>query len=70
MSLAFIERLRERRAYRRHAEAFLTAEFAIREIKRLTVRQILDASRHAEATGQASVVRGTLAKRQAIEKRS
>ncbi len=46
---AFIERLLDRRAQQRQAEMVLAANLAVREIKRRTVQQLLDADRRAPA---------------------
>jgi hypothetical protein len=40
--LAFIERLRDRRAMQRQAEIVLAANLAIKEIKRRTIQEILN----------------------------
>jgi hypothetical protein len=45
--LPFIEQLRYRRWQRQHAEMVLAANLAIREIKRRTIRELLDSERHA-----------------------
>jgi|CZKG01.1.fsa_nt_gi hypothetical protein len=58
---AFIERLLDRRAQQRQAEMVLAANLAVREIKRRTVQQLLDADRRAPASRPAhdDVIDGT-----------
>lgn len=53
---ALIERLRDRRARQRHAEIVLAANLAIREIKRRTIRQLVDTERRAPVTAHDDVV--------------
>jgi hypothetical protein len=57
--LAFIERLRDRRATQRQAEIVLAANLAIREIKRRTIRQILDTERCAPVVAHDEVIDST-----------
>jgi hypothetical protein len=61
MLSAFIERLLDRRAQQRQAETVLAANLAVREIKRRTVRQLLDADRRTPAPPPArgDVIEGT-----------
>jgi hypothetical protein len=58
--LMFIEQLRYRRWQRRHAEMVLAANLAVREIKRRTVRELLDTDRRAPAPGHSDVIDGTV----------
>jgi hypothetical protein len=56
---ALIERLRDRRARQRQAEIVLAANLAIREIKRRTIRQLLDTERRAPVTANDEVIDST-----------
>lgn len=58
MTFACIERHRARRAYLRQVETVLAADLAIREIKRVAIRQILDAQRRARLLPQADAIDG------------
>jgi hypothetical protein len=57
--LAFIERLRNRRATQRQAEIVLAANVAIREIKRRTIRQILDNGRRTPVAAHDDAIDST-----------
>jgi hypothetical protein len=57
--LAFIERLRDRRATQRQTEIVLAANLAIREIKRRTIRQILHTERRTPVIAHDNVVDST-----------
>ena len=67
MTFAFIERYRVRRAYLRHVETVLAADLAIREIKRLAIRQILDAQRTTRLLPHADAIDGRSTKSHAVE---
>jgi hypothetical protein len=54
--LSFIEQMRYRRWERRHAEMVLAANLAVREIKRRTVRELLDERRRVPAPVYDSVI--------------
>ncbi len=46
--LSFVQQMRYRRWQRQHAEMVLTANLAVREIKRRTIRELLDMRRASE----------------------
>ncbi|MGE5700832.1 MAG: hypothetical protein ACM3VU_00285 [Arthrospira platensis] len=55
-----IEQLRDRRARRQQAEVIFAANFAIREIKRRTIRQLLDSERRASVANHDQVIDSTV----------
>jgi len=55
----FIEQMRFRRWRRRHAEMALAANLAIREIKRRTIRELLDSERRAPVVVHDDVIDST-----------
>lgn len=55
----FIEQVRFRRWQRRHAEMVLAANLAIREIKRRTIRELLDSERRAPVVVHNDVIDST-----------
>lgn len=57
--IAFIERLLDRRAQQRQAEMILAANLAIREIKRRTIRELLDSERRAPVVVHDDVIDST-----------
>lgn len=57
--LAFIERLRDRRAMHRQAEIVLAANLAIKEIKRRTIQEILDTGRQSPIVVRENVIDST-----------
>jgi hypothetical protein len=57
--LAFIERLRDRRAMQRQAEIVLAANLAIKEIKRRTIQEILDTGRQSPIVTRENVIDST-----------
>jgi hypothetical protein len=65
--LAFIERLRDRRAAQRHTEIVLAANLAIREIKRRTIRQILDTEPRTPVTTHDDVIDSTAIEVDSVE---
>jgi hypothetical protein len=57
--IAFIERLLDRGAQQRQAEMVLAANLAIREIKRRTIRELLDERRPVPTPIYDDVIDGT-----------
>lgn len=57
---ALIEQVRYRRWQRRNAELFLAANFAVHEIKRRTVRELLDTRRSTRVHTSDDVIDGTV----------
>lgn len=57
--LTLIERLRDRRARRRQAEMIFAANLAVREIKRRTIRELLDNERRAPVVVRDDVIDST-----------
>jgi hypothetical protein len=57
--LAVIEQWRYRRWQRQHAETVLAANLAVREIKRRTIWELLDAERRAPVIVHDDVIEGT-----------
>jgi hypothetical protein len=55
----FIEQLRYRRWQRRHAEMVLAANLTVREIKRNTIRELLDTQRRAPVIVHDDVIDST-----------
>jgi hypothetical protein len=55
----FIEQVRYRRWQRRHAEMVLAANLAIREIKRHTIRELLDSERCAPVVVHDNIIDST-----------
>jgi hypothetical protein len=61
--LSLIEQLRLRRWERRHAEMVLAANLAVREIKRRTIRELLDERRRAPVRVYDDVIEGSVVER-------
>jgi hypothetical protein len=61
--LSFIGQLRLRRWERRHTEMVLAANLAVREIKRRTIRELLDDSRRTPRPPFDDVVEGSIVER-------
>ena len=67
MTFPLIERHRVRRAYVRQVETVLAADLAIREIKRVAIRQILDAQCRARLLPHADAIDGGTAESHTVE---
>jgi hypothetical protein len=65
----FIEQVRFRRWQRRHAEMVLAANLAIREIKRRTIRELLDSERRAPVVVHDDVIDSTATEMTASDRR-